>query len=673
MRKNFISRYLAVQIAFLFILNQSSNAQLVTNTTTLETFATIQAAIDDVNTLNGHTLTVAAGVYAENILINKSLTINGPKIGVDGNDGSRGTNEAVIYPATASIGDGTYNGGKIINITADNVTLDGLTIDGDNPSLTGYGFEANGVNFDVDFGVSSHGGYAGDDPDLAGDNIIIKNNIIRNFFRNAVIMWCAYSNPVANFGEIKHNKIQNVPYGQGIFLMQNYYAAIENNTFIDNNMSVFVYFFWLAKPSEADATISHNSITTKTQNIINYGTFTNVIGIRYHFIYSIADPWTISNNTLTNTTPGSAESIGIEIDMDWTAENVQIFNNNINSFQNGYRLVSSANPFIPGSSALPTTVAGGILSNNTYGITAGNSSYNGNATPAFASIFDVNGVSIQNSTVAGIFVQDSSISLTLDPPFESPMVTLNAKNCKINGNPTGILLKGGHSNATAHDNDLSGNTSFAINNISPNVVNATCNWYGHWTGPYAATNTVGQGKRVSDNVTYDPWLINGTDNSPAVSGFQPVPGSCVPIRCGNNNKKYLFCHNGMTKCFGYDDALIHISHGDPFGACGGSITSTGEIMQESVIPENFTVTNYPNPFINSTTLRYELPYTSKVSILIYDAMGKEVASLINAEKQSGIHTYNFEAGRLGSGVYLYKMIIVSKEKEYTYMGKLLKQ
>ncbi len=73
----------------------------VTNTNTSATFCSIQAAIDAPATLNGHTLVVSAGTYAENITINKDLTINGPNAGIAGN-GARGA-EAIISDGKVSI------------------------------------------------------------------------------------------------------------------------------------------------------------------------------------------------------------------------------------------------------------------------------------------------------------------------------------------------------------------------------------------------------------------------------------------------------------------------------------------------------------------------------------------------------------------------------------------
>jgi hypothetical protein len=67
--------------------------------------------------------------------------------------------------------------------------------------------------------------------------------------------------------------------------------------------------------------------------------------------------------------------------------------------------------------------------------------------------------------------------------------------------------------------------------------------------------------------------------------------------------------------------------------------------------------NYPNPFNPSTTINYSVPKTSFVSIKVYDILGNEVATLVNAEKKAGNYSVQFAAGskQLASGVYIYRM------------------
>ncbi len=65
--------------------------------------------------------------------------------------------------------------------------------------------------------------------------------------------------------------------------------------------------------------------------------------------------------------------------------------------------------------------------------------------------------------------------------------------------------------------------------------------------------------------------------------------------------------------------------------------------------------NYPNPFNPSTSISYELRETSQVTIIIYDALGKEVKRLVNEIKEEGNHKITFDASGLPSGVYIYQM------------------
>lgn len=66
--------------------------------------------------------------------------------------------------------------------------------------------------------------------------------------------------------------------------------------------------------------------------------------------------------------------------------------------------------------------------------------------------------------------------------------------------------------------------------------------------------------------------------------------------------------------------------------------------------------NYPNPFNPSTTISYALPNDGIVTLKIYDALGREVAILVNELKTTGRYTVTFDASGLASGVYLCKLV-----------------
>jgi len=73
-------------------------------------------------------------------------------------------------------------------------------------------------------------------------------------------------------------------------------------------------------------------------------------------------------------------------------------------------------------------------------------------------------------------------------------------------------------------------------------------------------------------------------------------------------------------------------------------------------PKKFELSqNYPNPFNPSTTIRYSLPEAGNVMLTLFNILGQELKTLVNEFKESGVHTINFDASELNSGLYIYKI------------------
>lgn len=77
--------------------------------------------------------------------------------------------------------------------------------------------------------------------------------------------------------------------------------------------------------------------------------------------------------------------------------------------------------------------------------------------------------------------------------------------------------------------------------------------------------------------------------------------------------------------------------------------------------------NYPNPFNPTTTISYAIPQDGMVTLKIYDALGREVKTLVNEFKQTGRYTTEFDASTLSSGVYIYKLA----SDKYSSVKKML--
>lgn len=96
---------------------------------------------------------------------------------------------------------------------------------------------------------------------------------------------------------------------------------------------------------------------------------------------------------------------------------------------------------------------------------------------------------------------------------------------------------------------------------------------------------------------------------------------------------------------------------DTFGNMGASalVDVTTEVKKvDNQIPAVYTLEqNFPNPFNPSTTINFSLPTEGFVSLKVYNALGQEVATLVNQVRAAGNYSASFDASRLTSGMYFY--------------------
>ena len=88
----------------------------------------------------------------------------------------------------------------------------------------------------------------------------------------------------------------------------------------------------------------------------------------------------------------------------------------------------------------------------------------------------------------------------------------------------------------------------------------------------------------------------------------------------------------------------------------GTVTYSEEVKVEVEIPLVYSLEqNYPNPFNPSTTIKYSLSEDGFVKLSVYNLLGEEVTTLVNNEQKSGRYEVNFDASKLASGIYMYRL------------------
>ena len=95
------------------------------------------------------------------------------------------------------------------------------------------------------------------------------------------------------------------------------------------------------------------------------------------------------------------------------------------------------------------------------------------------------------------------------------------------------------------------------------------------------------------------------------------------------------------------------------------ITDVEEIS--NIISDFYLEQNYPNPFNPNTTISWQSPFGSHQTIKVFDVLGNEIATLVDEYKPAGSYEVEFDASRLASGIYFYKL----QAGDYTAVKKMI--
>lgn len=118
---------------------------------------------------------------------------------------------------------------------------------------------------------------------------------------------------------------------------------------------------------------------------------------------------------------------------------------------------------------------------------------------------------------------------------------------------------------------------------------------------------------------------------------------------------------GFKKCAVGSDGTLHVVYGTP--PTGKTVlyytartSSTTVAAEETTPPTEFLLyQNYPNPFNPTTTISFALPFSSFVTLKIFDALGREVSTIVSEDLSAGTYKHKWNASGLPSGIFFYRL------------------
>lgn len=232
----------------------------------------------------------------------------------------------------------------------------------------------------------------------------------------------------------------------------------------------------------------------------------------------------------------------------------------------------------------------------------------------------------------------------------------NVSNVKIgqdeNGNYSGNTIVG---------NLNSGVQVVPFNSYSPDRITIRKNvLYGNSLGNLFVDTSANNRISAPFNLQYNSGLITGKHVLPNAiidiynsNRYELAPSATFRIGTTNTDAQGNFA---FSTNLNIDAISVTATDFEGNTSNFARLNIVTDVEDENKIPTEFSLEqNYPNPFNPSTIIEYQLPIVSNVSLKVYDILGNEIATLVNENKEAGNYAVEFNASRISSGIYFYKL------------------
>jgi len=171
----------------------------------------------------------------------------------------------------------------------------------------------------------------------------------------------------------------------------------------------------------------------------------------------------------------------------------------------------------------------------------------------------------------------------------------------------------------------------------------------------------GHSTSVVDRIIYAIGGVayGGGPGLSTVEAYDPVTDTWMTKTDMPTPRKFLSCSavDGKIYAIGGVDGgqvVATVEEYDP--SFDSTPTGVEEVSEVIAVPSGYELSqNYPNPFNPMTTIQFNLPKTSNVTLKIFNVIGEEITTIVSKQLPAGNYSYKWDASNHASGVYLYRL------------------